>query len=218
MELQKLPVFKLFLAKQLLAAVSAPAEQQQEFMQKHDQYMAQVGGKVLLAADCAWSNEEFDMFGFEEFPNLDAMLEFHDCLSKMNWFAYFQSKTYLGWMIDFEGNPVPYAAPPPPAAGTKPIYKAVLSRPTPHYIAETEKADAIDAQNNEAAFKAGMLQILYGYTRLNNEEWMIFGLERYPSLDVFTDKYVRMEKSGWFKYIQAKSYLGTAIGGTLSGL
>lgn len=220
MELQNLPVYKFFLTKQVDALLSMSLEQQQEAMQKHDEFLAQVGGKVLLIANCSWSNEEFDMFGFEEFPNLEAVIEFNDCLKSLNWFYYLPSKTYLGLSIDATGKPVEVVAPPLPMAGSQPIYKAFLARPTPLGMG-TDAWNTMGPLNeklNASAHAAGMIDILGAYTRFNNEEWMLFGLERYPDITAFYDKYLQMENLGWYKYMQAKSYLGRAVGGTFTGM
>lgn len=217
MEIEKLPIYKLYLAKPTIEVSRATQEQVAEYSQKHNEFMAQTGGKILIAADMVWSSEEYATFGIEEFPNLEALIEFHDCLKTLDWFSYFTSKSYLGISVDYEGQPVPFVLPPPPEPGTKPIYKVFLTRPTALYYDDPKGMMELAQKIEEAGKKAGMVQVLAAYMRIYNEEWMSFGLERYPGLPAFTEKYYLMEKLGWYKYMQAKAYLGIATDGLLMG-
>ncbi len=219
MELSKLPVYKLWLAKELLAALQLPPEQQQAYLQKDAQFLAQVGARNLITAQCDWSNEEYDLFGIHEFPSLDALMEYQSCLRELHWTAYMQSKTYLGWPVNTEGKVELPNLPAPLPAGSRPIYKVALFRSKPAtWMEEPEKGDAINKQIYSASDKAGMVSILGAWIRPNNEEWTAFLLERYPSIDAFYEKYALMENLGWYKYVEARSYLGTAIMGVLAGL
>lgn len=217
MEIDKLPVYKLYIVKLTIEAKKVPQELREEMMQKHHEYMAQVGGRSLLDADMSWSSEEFDAFGVEEFPNLEALIQFHDCLKQLHWFDYIASKTHLGFNMDMEGNPVPFVPPPPLEPGTKPIFKVWLMRPTALYHDDVEGRNAVIAKFQEAAKKAGVEQILSVYSRFNNEEYQVFGLERYPNLQAFAEKQYIQEMAGWYKYVQGISFLGRPISGLLAG-
>ncbi len=62
------------------------------------------------------------------------------------------------------------------------------------------------------------MQALFTFHRMNNEENMIIAIERFPSLDAMVTYYKHLEFTGWFKYSQARSYLGRAVGGEISGI
>lgn len=218
MDIQNQPVYKLYLAKLITETYHLPQEKRDELRQNRDAFLAQVGARVLLAADMAWSNREYDAFGIEEYPSLDALIEYHDYLREVNWNRYVFSKTYLGWMLDDSGRPLAFQMPLPVDPDTQPIYKAYLARPTPMYYENKKAADALNRRINDEAVQAGMAEIMSAYSRANNEEWMIFGLERYPNLDVINHKYWQMEQQGWSRYMQASSYLGRATGGIITGL
>lgn len=217
MEIDKLPVYKLYIVKLNIEATKVPKELAIEMGQKHDEYMAQVGGRTLIDADMSWSNEEYDAFGIQEFPNLEALMQFNDCLKQLHWFDYITSKTHLGFNMDMKGNPIPFVPPPPPDPGTKPIFKVYLMRPTPLYWDDQEGRNAIIGKFTEAAKQSGVAQILSVYSRFNNEEYQVFGLERYPNLQAFLEKQYIQEMSGWYKYVQGISYLGRATRGLLAG-
>ncbi len=214
MDLEKLPVYKLWFMKPTIEVSKMPKELLEENMRKHNEFFQQSGGKLLIQANMAWSNEEYSYFGIEEFPSLAALVEFQNCLGEMDWTSYLISKTYLGFSIDWDGNPVPMVSPPPLEPGVVPIYKIFLWRPTALYFDDNKGAEALNAQIEDIGAKAGMVRLMVAYARWNNEEWFAFGLERYPSLNAFAEKYGAMDKLGWYRYMQAKAYLGYGMEGS----
>ncbi len=212
------PVFKIFTFKYTKDAYALSPEQQAEFMKKHDEFLAQVGGKLLLTCDMIWSNEEFEYFGLESFPNMQALFTFHDCLRSIGWFPYFQSKTYLAWAVSEQGEPLEYVPPAPPEVSNQAIYKLVFSTFKTSYYSEQAKADELLKGQEPVAKAAGRVLVFGGYARMNNEENFTILIERFPSLEAMTAYYKHLEFSGWFKYSQARSYLGRAVGGEISGI
>jgi hypothetical protein len=213
-----LPVYKLYLMKPTLAANSLSPEQRTEYMKKHDEFMAQTGGKMLLTCDMVWSNEEFEYFGLEVFPNLQALTTYHECLRSIGWFAYFESKSYLGWTFDDAGEPNVWEFPAPPAPDETPIYKLVFWTPRPAYYEEMEKVNELGEGQEEIFNQVGKVTVFAAYSRMNNEENFGFMIERYPTLSAMVPHYKNLEFTNWFKYVDARSFLGRAVGGSLSGL
>lgn len=217
MEMTSVPVYKFYLVKPSIEVSQAPQEQVAEALQQRDEAMQRTGVRVLLQANMVWSNERYKNFGFEVFPNLEALIEYHDCLNQIHWFDYADSTTYLGVTINAEGQLDPYTAPPPPEPGTQPIYKAYLMRPTARYYEDRPGVEKIMAGFQDVHQRAGIVPILSAYTRWNNEKWLTFGLERYPSFNAFYEKNMMMESLGWYSYTQSQSFLGRAMEGELAG-
>jgi hypothetical protein len=71
-------------------------EEREHHLEKVRQALAEVGGKSLLSSDSAWSNEEWQFFGLEEYPNVEAVQKFTERLQEMNHFRYFTTRTILG--------------------------------------------------------------------------------------------------------------------------
>lgn len=212
------PVYKLYLMKQTLAAITAAPEMRADYLKKHDAFLAETGGKVLLVCNMVWSNEQYEYFGLEVFPNLQALITYHEKLQSIGWFAYFDSKSYLGWSFNQQAEPEEPVFPPPPAPGETPIYKLVFWDVKPAYYEEQEKVQELANGQNNMAKEIGREIVFNAYTRMNNEEATTFMIERYPNLEAITAHYKNLEFTDWFKYSKSRSYLGRAVSGALSGL
>lgn len=212
------PVYKVYLMKQTMAAITASPEMRADYLKKHDEFLAQTGGKVLLVCDMVWSNEEYEYFGLEVFPNLQSLIAFHEKLRSLGWFAFFESKSYLGWTVNINGEIEEPKYPPPPAPGEKPIYKLVFYKPKGALYAEMEKVNELVKGQEDMAKEIGREAIFNAYMRMNNEENYCFAIERYPSLKAIAAHYKNLELTNWFKYMTAHSCLGKAISGSLSGM
>jgi hypothetical protein len=55
-----------------------------------------VGGRWILRCTCSWANEEYYVWGVNEYPSLEAAVEDGDNLRKMGWRRYLESESMLG--------------------------------------------------------------------------------------------------------------------------
>ncbi len=90
-----LPIYKLWLARLTQAAYAYSAEQQQAKMEQSQAYMKEVGGKVIAYCTC-FSDERYQYFGIERYPNLEAVQEYNRCLREMDWFNLIEAEVLLG--------------------------------------------------------------------------------------------------------------------------
>ncbi len=217
-----IPVYKLYIGKMHLDAMLMPVEKQREMLARGAQYLADVGATNLLMADI-FSDEKYQFFGVEAFPNLQAVIEHQRCLREMNWLQYMDVEVYLGtrWYPEsFPINLEPYL----PVDGVPaPIYKVFLWRYVPGAPEltsdENEKLEQMDAQMEELQKELGVITHIAGVATIQfNEYWTAWGLERYPNHEALEKQYQAMMKAHWWKRIEAHTYLGIATGGTLSGL
>jgi hypothetical protein len=71
-------------------------EEQAAILQKVDAARAAVGGRQVLLCDSAWASEEWQGFGIEVYPNVEALQEHSRLLLEIGWYRYIQSETVLG--------------------------------------------------------------------------------------------------------------------------
>jgi hypothetical protein len=213
-----IPVFKLYLGKLNLAAVSLPPERQQEMMGIMMKNMADLGAKTLLSGDI-FSSEEYQWFGIEWYPNMQALIDSGRCIREINWLQYMTTEVFLGTEIDddaFRLNLEPYQPQPGVPA---PIYKIWIG----HFY---DNADNLPPEEQKEREKVAALEKEYGvvkhipgvFTAPYNELWTAWGLDRYPSHESLRNIYSQMYQANWWKHVKARSFLAIATGGTISGL
>jgi hypothetical protein len=210
------PIYKLFFLRpsQYARGVAQP-ERDRIYAQLHEQ-KEKAGMKQLLMADMVWSSEKFEYFGVELFPSLEEEQEYALDLREMGWLQYIEGESFLGIPMDGTANNL---TPPEPASmDDTPIYRVYLSRLTPKgYELSTDRLNEINSQTNQAARDAGSIAILSAYCRWNNEAWEYFGVERFPNLEAVLRYSQYLSVSNWYSIWESRSYLGTAVGGLVTG-
>jgi hypothetical protein len=205
------PIFKLYLMKLGIEAVTLPAEKQQSLLGKGEEILAQVGGKTLISGEI-WSDEKYQYFGIEQYPNWQALREHDRCLREINWFQYLESETFLG--VDDPDNPTrqePLSMTERPEESFLLLFIARL-----HSEFElTEEVMKQAQQVQEYMKELGIQDLVSVNTRIGNEAWGTFGVQLIPSMDALEKKQAAQAKVNWWKYIEARSYLGSATGGML---
>ena len=90
------PVYKLFLFGGYSEAIyELSQEEKDSHMAKHDEDFERVGGKRILLCDSKWSSGQWEFFGIEEFPSIEALQENEQDLRKMNWYRYSKGSVYV---------------------------------------------------------------------------------------------------------------------------
>ena len=213
-----IPVYKLWLIKPNLSAVQLPPEKQQEYLARNAQALADVGGKVLLTTDI-FSHENYQSFGIESFPSLQAVIDHQRCLREMNWLQYMDAEIYLGtsWRPEAETIDLePYR----PADGVPaPIYKVYMSRNLGKWAGMMPYWQEKIAKMEPLRKELGIFTHIGGVVTLQfNEYWLNWGLERDPNHEALEKHYKAMLDADWWQHMEGRVYLGTANGGLLSGL
>lgn len=90
------PIYKLFQARFTEAWHQLPEEEQRRLLTQVDEALAQVGAKRVVLCESAWANEQWAGFGVEEFPDIEAVQQYSQLLTKLNWYRYLESITTLG--------------------------------------------------------------------------------------------------------------------------
>lgn len=93
-----MPVYKLWQSGPLSEAwYQLSPEEQQKLLGKVAGALTAVGGKELVLCEAGWSNEEWPLFGLEEFPDIEAVQRHQQLLAELEWARYGRySRTTLG--------------------------------------------------------------------------------------------------------------------------
>ena len=211
------PIYKLFFFKRGVKALGLDAAAYEEVLAQTREPARRLGVRQMLMANMRWSNERNEIFGIELYPSLEIVQEYSRQLEDMNWYSFVSSESYLGIPMDSTANEIALPEPPPP--GEKTVYRVYLSRLTDYGHSLTpDDLDATWAMGREALNRAGGRMLINGYMRWNNEEWEAFGVERFPCHEAVLSYSQFLSVSGWYRISASRSFLGTAIGGEITGI
>ena len=90
------PIYKVWLARTTEAWYQLSREEQNSLLQKVQATLVQVGGKSTITCDSSWSSEQWQIFGVEEYPDIEAVQKHAALLIELNWFRYLELMTMLG--------------------------------------------------------------------------------------------------------------------------
>jgi hypothetical protein len=90
------PVYKLWFAKYRESWYKLTAEERSKLDAQNMESLKQVGAELVTACIGAAFNEEWLGWGVEKYPDIEAVQKHTMNLLNINWFQYFDSKTYLG--------------------------------------------------------------------------------------------------------------------------
>jgi len=98
------PIIKVWFNKPREAWYQLSEEEQKDWIQREQQITKKLsdkyGTKIIKTCKCRWSNEEWQQFGMEEYPSLEALQVYNDELSKLGMYRYFNAKVILGTPIE----------------------------------------------------------------------------------------------------------------------
>ena len=211
------PIYKLYFFRRNCQAIAMPAEDFENLLMAPAREIARsLGVRTMLTANMRWSNERSEFFGIELFPSLEVEQEYTRALEGMDWFSHVDGESFLGIPMDATANNITPPEPPPPGENT--VYRVYLSRLTDYgHGLTSEKLNDVWALGREALNRAGGRMLLSGYMRWNNEEWESFGVERFPGHEAMLSYSQFLSVSGWYRFSNARSFLGTGISGELTG-
>jgi len=90
------PIYKSFRLKFTEAWYQLSQDEQNSLLAKVTEALEKAGGKSLVIYNSSWSAEDWDGFGLEEFPDIEAVQKHTQLLNELNWLRYVRSSTLLG--------------------------------------------------------------------------------------------------------------------------
>ena len=89
------------------------------------------------------------------------------------------------------------------------IYKVWFMKfKEPWYMLTKEEQDKLMAKNVESAKQVGAEMILMKTCVWSSEEWLDWGVEKYPSIEAVQQHALNLYSMNWFEYVDSKTYLG----------
>jgi hypothetical protein len=94
----------------------------------------------------------------------------------------------------------------------QPIYKVWLMKyKEPWYKLTTEEQNKLNEQNQESLKQVGGESIMMCMSVWASEEWLGWGVEKYPNIEAVQKHTENLFNLNWFEYIESNTYLGVEM-------
>ena len=94
----------------------------------------------------------------------------------------------------------------------QPIFKVWFMRyKEPWYKLSAEEKDKLMAQNAESLKQLGCEMIIGCQSVWASEEWLAWGVEKYPDVEALQKHTLNLFNMNWFEYIESKTSLGVEM-------
>ena len=101
---EKKPIFRFLLLKIREAGYKLLEDEKKwkRLLEADQKHLKAVGGKHIIDCDCRWSDGEYAISSFSEFPDIDALQKHAKFEEENGWFRYFDYKFYLGTRYELQ--------------------------------------------------------------------------------------------------------------------
>ena len=94
----------------------------------------------------------------------------------------------------------------------QPIYKVFFMKyKESWYKLTTEEQNKLMAQNVESLKQVGGEVVMVCQSVWSSEEWLAWGVEKYPNIEAVQKHSENIYNMNWFEYAESKTYLGTEM-------
>jgi hypothetical protein len=90
------PVYKLWMVELKNSWHRLTPEQREAHLDKVRAALEEVGAKNIVTVKSAWTDEQWQYFGLETFPDVEAVQQFVERLQEMGHYRYFRTKGLMG--------------------------------------------------------------------------------------------------------------------------
>jgi hypothetical protein len=91
----------------------------------------------------------------------------------------------------------------------QPIYKVWFFRyKEPWYKLPAEEQNMLMAKNAESLKQVGAELVMVRACVWSSEEWLSWGVEKYPDIEAEQKHAMNLYNMNWFEYVDSKTYLG----------
>jgi hypothetical protein len=95
---------------------------------------------------------------------------------------------------------------------TQPVYKVWFSKyREAWYKLSTEEQDALGAKVEASLKQVGGEMVMLRYCVWASEEWLAWGVEKYPSIEAVQQHALNLYNLKWFMYVESQTYLGSEM-------
>jgi hypothetical protein len=94
----------------------------------------------------------------------------------------------------------------------QPIYKVFfINYKEPYYKLTTEERNKLGEQDEASLKQVGAVHLISCVSMGFNEEWLGWGVEKYPDMEAVQKHTENLYNLNWFEYFETKTYLGTEL-------
>lgn len=94
----------------------------------------------------------------------------------------------------------------------QPIYKVWFARyKETWYKLTPEEQNKLMEKDVESQKQVGCTVIMMCTSGWSSEEWLFWGIEKYPDIEAVQKHAENLYNMKWFEYMESKTYLGTEI-------
>jgi hypothetical protein len=94
----------------------------------------------------------------------------------------------------------------------QPIYKLYMFKPTEAWYQLSEKKKSAHiVQLSKALKKVGGKEIVACFSGWNSEQYLGWGVERFPDIESVQKHHALLVTLNWFRYFESNSFLGTEM-------
>ncbi|MFN2131188.1 MAG: DUF6616 family protein [Anaerolineae bacterium] len=90
------PIYKMWMVEPKSSWHQLSAEEKEHHLGRVREALEKVGAKSIVTVKSAWYDEQWQYFGLEEFPDVEAVRKFVDQLQEMGHYRYFRTKGLMG--------------------------------------------------------------------------------------------------------------------------
>ena len=90
------PIYKVWLVKMKGASYEMTPEEVSQHLDKIDEALEKVGGERVITCNSVWCSENYEYWGVEKFPDIEAVQKHAELLLELNHYKYTESTSYLG--------------------------------------------------------------------------------------------------------------------------
>jgi hypothetical protein len=90
------PIYKAWWGKLTAAWYQLSKEEQESLLAKVSEAREKAGGKLVIFCNSSWASENWQYFGVEEFPDIEAVQKHTELLNELNLMMYVDSSSVLG--------------------------------------------------------------------------------------------------------------------------
>ncbi|MBN2318406.1 MAG: hypothetical protein JXR49_04980 [Acidobacteria bacterium] len=94
----------------------------------------------------------------------------------------------------------------------RPIFKVFMFKPTEAwYLLSDEEREKIKVKLKDALATVGGEEVVLCFSGWNSEQYLGWGVERFPNIEAVQKHHALLVDLGWFRYSESNSYLGTEM-------
>ena len=94
------PVYRVYFSRLTPEGMKLTLTELQELSNRSAEASRENGGRAICSAYMRWNNEEWEYFGVERYPNMEAVVRYSQHLTVSGWYRYWSARSFLGTGVE----------------------------------------------------------------------------------------------------------------------